>query len=76
MSKKGTIRRYIVRKGSTATSVSILRGVVLHLTWDRKLKLRDKALKFVGVSEDKAKDTAEHHDNYLADGLQCVAASL
>lgn len=76
LSKKGTIRKYMVKEASPAKSVNAVRGVTLHLTWDKKLvsvevnpnelRLRNKALKFVGIGEDKAKDTAARHDAYLA----------
>ena len=76
LSKKGTIRKYMIKEASPAKSVSAVRGVTLHITWDKKLvsvevnprelKLRGKALKFVGIGEDKAKDTAARHDAYLA----------
>lgn len=82
LSKKGKTRRQVFKEGTPAKSISLLRGVQLHLTWDKnllsvevnpkELKLRHRALRFVGCSEDKVKDTAERHDSYLARGLSSV----
>lgn len=40
--------------------------------FEKRLKLRDTAFKFVGIGEDKVKDVAECHDSYLAGGLSSV----
>jgi len=79
LSKKGTIRKHTVRDMPPAKSISAVRGVTLYLTWDKKLvsvevnpkelKLRDRALKFVGIGQDREKDVAARHNDYLAGDL-------
>jgi hypothetical protein len=80
--KKGRSAEKVVRESKVAKSVNVIKGVTLYLTWDtrlvsvqvnpKELKLRDTAVKFVGIGEDKVKDVAEHHDSFLAGGLSSV----
>lgn len=63
--------------------ISVVRGVVLNLTWDmrlvsititpRKFKERHKALRFVGAARDVASDVALRHDDHLAAGVPHAA---
>lgn len=58
---------------------TLARGIVLSLTWDRKLikisfdpreySLRQKALSFVGAGSDTDSDVASRHDFYLEDSF-------
>lgn len=58
---------------------TLARGIVLSLTWDRKLikisfdpreySLRQKALSFVGAGSDTDSDVARRHDFYLEDAF-------
>lgn len=60
-------------------AVNLARGIMLSLTWDRKLikisldpgeySLRQKALSFVGSGSDKNPDVARRHDFYLEDSF-------
>jgi hypothetical protein len=75
--------RYIIAKnaeGTVAKHVSILRGVVLELTWDTKLiaisispqkfRERKRLMAFVGMGQDSATDVAERHDDYFVETLE------
>ena len=82
LSKKGKPALKVLIAGQAARSVNVTRGVTLNLTWDhrlasvavspKELELRNKALKFVGVAQDKANDVAQGHDRYLAGALSNV----
>lgn len=84
--RKGT-RLTARSQGKTATKVlrpelqavrqvNLIRGVILHLSWDGKLvkvtvtpeqvAQRETALAFVGIARDDAADVAKDHDYYLA----------
>jgi hypothetical protein len=66
----------VVRKAEAPRHIPIVRGVTLNMTWDmhlasitidpKELSLRRKALMFVGMASDSARDVAEKHDEYLA----------
>lgn len=74
-SRKGKPRKWVLKEGEPARSVNLIRGVQLNLTRDKKLmsvemdpkelRLRDRALKFVGIGHDPAPDVARRHDDYL-----------
>lgn len=75
LSKKQKPQEAALGKGEPARSISVLRGVRLNLTWDKKLlsveiepkqlALRDRALAFVGIGKDGEPDVAVLHDEYI-----------
>lgn len=77
LSSKGKARQSLLREGEPARTVTVLRGVRLNLSWDKKLlsvevdprqlALRARALAFVGVGHDSATDVAAHHNDYFVE---------
>ena len=78
--KTGKPEEKIITAGMPSRTVTVVKGVELHLNWDLKLlrislepqqwRLRAQALSIVGLAHDQPPDVAEKHDEYLADAIQ------
>lgn len=79
--KTGEPVEKVVREGEASRTVSVVRGLLLHLTWEFKLvkvtmdphqwKLQCQALSVVGIGRDRdgATDVSARHDDYFVDAI-------
>ncbi len=77
--KTGKPAEKVVREGESSRIVPVVRGLLLHLTWEFKLvkvtmdpqqwKLQCQALSVVGIGRDTATDVSVRHDDYLVDAI-------
>ena len=79
--KTGKRVEKVLREGEGSRTVSVVRGLLLHLTWEFKLvkvtmdphqwKLQCQALSVVGVGRDRdgATDVSSRHDDYFVDAI-------